>query len=76
MIIQRTRYLDRLAKLEGNGLVKIVTGIRRCGKSFLLFTLFRDVLRRKGVDDAAAGAFRVDQGAASVRWSADLRSRR
>ena len=34
MIIQRARYLDRLAKLEGNGLVKIVTGIRRCGKSF------------------------------------------
>lgn len=60
MIIQRTRYLDRLAKLEGNGLVKIVTGIRRCGKSFLLFTLFRDVLRRKGVDDAHVVAVQLD----------------
>lgn len=36
---------------EGNNLVKIVTGVRRCGKSFLLFKLFRNYLTEKGVDE-------------------------
>ena len=36
---------------EGNNLVKIVTGVRRCGKSFLLFILFRNYLTEKGVDE-------------------------
>ena len=65
MIIERKRYLDRLAKLEGNGLVKVVTGIRRCGKSFLLFTLFREALRRKGVDDAHVVAVQLDDDEAA-----------
>ena len=39
MIIQRKKYLDKLIASQGNGLVKIVTGGRRCGKSFLLFNL-------------------------------------
>ena len=47
--IERDIYLRRLIEGEGNGLVKIVTGIRRCGKSYLLFELFRDYLLRSGV---------------------------
>ena len=51
MIIQRKKYLDLLISGEGNNLVKIVTGVRRCGKSFLLFKLFRNYLTEKGVDE-------------------------
>lgn len=49
-IIERKRYLDRLIALRDNGQVKIITGIRRCGKSFLLHTLFRNHLLAEGVD--------------------------
>lgn len=50
MIVERQEYLDRLIAGQGNGLVKIVTGGRRCGKSFLLFKLFHDYLESVGVD--------------------------
>lgn len=49
MIIERKRYLDKLIKLRNNGQVKIITGIRRCGKSFLLNTIYRDYLMQDGV---------------------------
>lgn len=42
MIIRRDKYLKKLIDKRGNGLVKIITGIRRCGKSFLLFNLFHE----------------------------------
>lgn len=51
MVIQRNQYLGQLIAGEGNHLIKIVTGLRRCGKSFLLFRLFVDYLRMKGVAD-------------------------
>ena len=51
MVIQRDQYLGQLIAGEGNHLIKIVTGLRRCGKSFLLFRLFVDYLRMKGVAD-------------------------
>ncbi|MGN0728150.1 ATP-binding protein [Treponema sp.] len=51
MIIQRKKYLDMLISGEGNNLVKIVTGVRRSGKSFLLFKLFHNYLVEKGVDE-------------------------
>ena len=41
-----------LVSKRGNGLVKVITGIRRCGKSHLLFTLFKGFLRKEGVDAA------------------------
>lgn len=50
MIFGRQQYLDKLIAGRGNGLVKIVTGGRRCGKSFLLFTLFHEWLTSQGVD--------------------------
>lgn len=44
MIFKRQKYIDKLVSSQGNGLVKIVTGGRRCGKSFLLFNLFHNYL--------------------------------
>ncbi len=49
MRIARNLYLDRLVSKKHNGLVKVVTGARRCGKSYLLFNLFREHLLESGV---------------------------
>ena len=50
MIIERKRYLDKLIAKKGNGLIKIITGIRRCGKSYLLFELYKNFLLESGVE--------------------------
>ena len=49
MRISRPYYLDQLIKARSNNLIKIVTGLRRCGKSYLLFQLFADYLLADGV---------------------------
>ena len=49
MVIKRKRYLDKLIIRKHNGMIKVITGIRRCGKSFLLFRLFRDHLLESGI---------------------------
>ena len=49
MEIKRDIYLDRLIRREKNGLIKVVTGVRRCGKSYLLFHLFHNYLLDKGI---------------------------
>ena len=51
MVIERNKYLQELVSCRHNGLVKIITGMRRCGKSFLLFRLFRRFLENNGVAD-------------------------
>ncbi len=51
MIIERNYYLNQLIQGQGNGLVKVVTGGRRCGKSFLLFNLFRKHLLESGISE-------------------------
>lgn len=51
MIIKRDRYLQKLIAKKDNGLIKVVTGIRRCGKSFLLFNLYHEYLNSVGIDD-------------------------
>jgi predicted AAA+ superfamily ATPase len=51
MIISRDKYLRQLVVAKGNGMVKIVTGIRRSGKSFLLMTLFHQHLIEHGVQE-------------------------
>ena len=58
--IKRGIYLQRLIKRTGNGRAKIITGIRRCGKSYLLFTLFRNHLLSSGVDDNHIIAIALD----------------
>ena len=50
--IERNIYLNRLIDSIGNGMIKIVTGVRRSGKSFLLFRLFVEWLQSQGIDDA------------------------
>ncbi len=49
MRIERKRYLNRLIERRENGSIKVITGIRRCGKSYLLFNLFADYLKGEGV---------------------------
>lgn len=51
MIVRRDKYLDELIGWKHTDLIKIVTGIRRCGKSFLLFTLFHQHLLETGTDE-------------------------
>ena len=60
MKIKRDRYLERLVALKHNGLVKVITGIRRCGKSYLLFNLFRGHLRKCGADSAHVIEIKLD----------------
>lgn len=50
-IIKRDEYLNRIIDKKENGLIKVITGIRRCGKSFLLFNLFYDYLIESGVKE-------------------------
>ena len=51
MEIKRDRYLHTLISKEHNGLIKVITGMRRCGKSYLLFTLFKEHLLSEGVEE-------------------------
>lgn len=51
MIVDRVTYIDRLLRSKENGMIKIVTGLRRSGKSFLLKTLFRQKLIDEGVEE-------------------------
>ena len=50
-MIERKKYLDKLISRKQNGLVKVITGIRRCGKSYLLFNIYKDYLKSIGVED-------------------------
>ena len=49
-VIKREIYLKRLVEHRENGLIKVVTGIRRCGKSYLLFKLYYQYLLDSGID--------------------------
>ena len=51
MEIKRDCYLNMLISKEHNGLIKVITGMRRCGKSYLLFTLFKEHLLSEGVGE-------------------------
>ena len=51
MEIKRDRYLNKLISFMWDGQVKVITGVRRCGKSYLLKNLFRDYLTSTGVTD-------------------------
>ena len=51
MLIKRDNYLNKLISKKWNGMIKVITGIRRCGKSYLLFELFKNHLIDNGVED-------------------------
>ncbi|MBQ8165036.1 MAG: ATP-binding protein [Clostridia bacterium] len=59
-MIERNRYLQKLINKKNNGLVKVITGIRRCGKSYLLFNLYGDYLKSVGVEDDCIIALALD----------------
>lgn len=60
MEIKRDRYLNKLISFMWDGQVKVITGIRRCGKSYLLRTLFHDYLLGQGVDEEHILSFELD----------------
>lgn len=49
MLFERNQYLQQLISAEDNGMIKIITGIRRCGKSFLLFNIYKQNLLSRGI---------------------------
>ncbi|WP_318709937.1 ATP-binding protein [Candidatus Acetatifactor stercoripullorum] len=61
MEIKRERYLKALVERMHNGLIKVVTGIRRCGKSYLIFKIFRDYLLAQGIDETHIITIELDQ---------------
>ncbi len=63
MIIKREQYVKELLSKRWNGKVKIITGIRRCGKSFLLSTLYKDYLKTEGVTDECFVEIALDKRA-------------
>ena len=67
MIIERRHYLDKLISKKDNGMVKVITGIRRCGKSFLLFNLYHSYLNSIGIADVNIIELALDE-AANARY--------
>lgn len=60
MEIQREFYLKKIVERKGNGLIKVITGIRRCGKSYFLNTIFYNHLIESGVDESYIIRFAFD----------------
>ncbi len=60
MEIPRNFYLDKLIKRKNNGLIKVITGIRRCGKSYLLNTIFYHHLLENGIEESHIIRFAFD----------------
>lgn len=61
MNIRRDRYLGDLINRMNNGMIKVVTGIRRCGKSYLIFNIFANYLKEQGVDESHMVSVQLDQ---------------
>ena len=61
MRIKRDKYLNDLINRMHNGMIKVVTGIKRCGKSYLIFTIFKDYLLENGVDEKHIISIELDQ---------------
>lgn len=61
MEIKRDKYLNDLINRMHNGMIKVVTGIRRCGKSYLIFTIFKNYLLEQGVDESRIIEIELDQ---------------
>ena len=62
-IIQRDIYLQRIIDRKENGMIKVITGLRRCGKSFLLFELYRDYLITQGIREEQIITIALDDDA-------------
>ncbi len=66
-MIERKKYLDMLIRKKENGMVKVITGIRRCGKSYLLFDIYHKYLNSVGVDDSHIIELALDDDE-NIRW--------
>lgn len=74
-MIERQQYLEKLIRKQWNGRIKIVTGIRRCGKSTLLFDLFINYLKKQGISDQQIITIALDDDQnAELRDPANLSS--
>lgn len=60
MEVKREHYMEQIHIRENNGMVKVITGVRRCGKSYLLFKLFRRELLERGVEEDHIVNFALD----------------
>ena len=61
MVIARNKYLEALKVRMHNGMIKVISGIRRCGKSYLLFQIFKNYLLENGVDESHILTIELDQ---------------
>lgn len=68
-MIKRPKYINKLISLKDNGRVKIITGIRRCGKSFLLKELYYDYLKENGIDNNHYVYLALDDFEKSNLWN-------
>ncbi len=72
MEIKRDFYLDKLIRKMNNGFIKVITGIRRCGKSYLLNKIFYNYLIKSGVDEEHIIKFAFDSGDDLLKIGEDL----
>ncbi len=72
MEIKRDFYLDKLIRKMNNGFIKVITGIRRCGKSYLLNKIFYNYLMKSGVDEEHIIKFAFDSGDDLLKIGEDL----
>jgi len=61
MIIERDLYLNKLIESMNNGLIKVITGLRRSGKTFLLFNIFKEYLMQNGIDQSHIIEIKFDE---------------
>ncbi len=61
MVILRDKYLGDLKNRMHNGMIKVITGIRRCGKSYLVFNIFRKYLLNNGVQESHIISIALDE---------------
>ena len=69
MVIERSQYLQKLIARKENGFIKVITGVRRCGKSYLLFNLYHEFLNSVGVEDKYIIKLALDEA-----WNAKYRN--
>ena len=72
MIIKRDWYLQKIIDKKQNGRIKIITGIRRCGKSYLLFNLYKNYLLSKGVKEKQIITIALDEEIDNLQSVADV----
>ena len=72
MEIKRDVYLNRLIVREGNGFIKVITGIRRCGKSYLMNNIFYNYLLSKGINESNIIKFAFDSAEDLMQIDEDI----